>query len=315
MKKSISLFTVLAVAVILLAATVDLNNPFNYESQSIEPYITKDNTGANLISDIGATLGRVLFYDKNMSLNNTIACASCHQQKFAFGDTALVSGGFDGGATGRHSMRLINARFADEIHFFWDKRASSLEVQTTMPIQDHVEMGFGGMNGQPAFDSLLTKLNALDYYNPLFESVFGDTMINELRLQQTLAQFIRSIQSFDSRYDIGRGQVANGGQVFPNFTISENNGKQLFFTPPPLGGAGCAGCHRPPEFDIDPNTLNNGIVGVVGSTSVNDLTNTRAPSLRDIIDPNGDLNGPLMHNGSVKTLAALIAPIGTTRSD
>ena len=307
MKKIIRLILIPAFTILVLAATIDLNTTFNYQNQSIEPYITKDNTGANPITDLGATLGRVLFYDKNMSLNNTIACATCHRQEFAFGDTALVSDGFDGGVTGRHSMRLINARFADETHFFWDERADSLEEQTTMPIQDHVEMGFSGTNGQPDFDSLITKLYALDYYNPLFEAAFGDTMINEDRIQKALAQFVRSIQSFDSKFDEGRIQVANDAQDFPNFTISENNGKQLFLDPPPAGGAGCAGCHRPPEFDIDPDALNNGIIGVVGSTTDKDLTNTRAPSIRDILDENGDLNGPLMHNGSVTTLAALIA--------
>ena len=306
MKKIISLLSIPVVVLLVLAATVDLNTPFNYENQSIQPYITKDNTGSNEITDLGATLGRVLFYDKNMSLNNTIACASCHIQKFAFGDTALVSDGFDGGVTGRHSMRLINTRFADEVHFFWDERADSLEMQTTMPIQDHIEMGFSGTNGQPDFDSLITKLYTLDYYNPLFEAAFGDTMIDEDRVQKALAQFVRSIQSFDSRFDDGRAQVANDAQDFPNYTTSENNGKTLFLDPPPAGGAGCAGCHRPPEFDIDPDALNNGVIGVVGSTTDKDLTNTRAPSIRDILDPNGDLNGPLMHNGSITTLAVLI---------
>lgn len=307
MKKIINLLTIPVIIALILAATVDLNTSFNYANQTIEPYISKDNTVGNPITDLGATLGRVLFYDKKMSLNNAIACASCHKQEFAFGDTALVSEGFEGGVTGRHSMRLINARFADETHFFWDERADSLEMQSTMPIQDHVEMGFSGINGQPDFDSLVAKLYAQDYYNPLFEAAFGDTLINEDRVQKALAQFVRSIQSFDSRYDIGRGQVVNDGQDFPNYTTSENNGKELFLAPPPNGGAGCAGCHRPPEFDIDPEALNNGIIGVVGSTTDSDLTNTRAPSLRDIINPDGNLNGSLMHNGSVSSLEALIA--------
>jgi cytochrome c peroxidase len=307
MKKLVRVIALPVTVIFILAATLDLNNTFNYESQTIQPYIAKDNTGANPITDLGATLGRVLFYDKNMSLNNSTACASCHHQEFAFGDTALVSDGFDGGVTARHSMRLINARFAEEVHFFWDERADSLEMQTTMPIQDHVEMGFSGTNGQPDFDSLVNRLYTLDYYNPLFEAAFGDTMISEDRIQKALAQFVRSIQSFDSRFDIGRVQVANDGQDFPNYTTSENNGKQLFLAPPPLGGAGCAGCHRPPEFDIDPNVMNNGIIGVIGSTTDTDLTNTKAPTIRDIINPSGDLNGPLMHNGSITTLGALIA--------
>jgi cytochrome c peroxidase len=307
MKKSIAYFSLLLVSVLLLAATVDLNNPFNYSSQTIVPYITKDNTPANnSITDLGATLGRVLFYDENMSLNNTIACASCHIQAFAFGDTAELSVGFEGGLTGRHSMRLINARFGDEVQFFWDERASSLEEQTTLPIQDHVEMGFSGTNGNPDFDSLVRKLETISYYSPLFTAAFGDNTISEARIQFALAQFVRSIQSFDAKFDIGRNQVNNDIDPFPNYTASENNGKLLFLNPTPLGGAGCAGCHRAPEFDIDPATLNNGIIGVAGTLNNIDLTNTRAPSLRDIVNPNGDLNGPLMHNGGITSLEALV---------
>ena len=78
-----------------------------------------------------------LFYDKNLSIDNSISCASCHQQAAAFGDLATVSTGVDG-VTGRHSMRLAYARFGNEDRFFWDERAPSLEAQTTQPIQDHV---------------------------------------------------------------------------------------------------------------------------------------------------------------------------------
>jgi cytochrome c peroxidase len=125
-------------------------------------------------------------------------------------------------------------------------------------------------------------------------------------MQQAMAQFIRSIQSFDSRYDQGRTQVNNDAMDFPNFTANENSGKRLFILPPPAGGAGCVGCHRPPEFDIDPATGNNGIIGQAGSQGGADYTNTRAPSLRDIVNPSGDLNGPLMHTGEITSLEELI---------
>ena len=134
--------------IILSSSTLDLGNLFNYENQAVPSYITEDNTAGNVITDEGATLGRVLFYDKNLSSNRTIACASCHIQEFAFSDTAVASQGVNG-TTGRHSMRLVNSRFSEEERFFWDERASSLEVQTTMPIQDHAEMGFSGTNGDP----------------------------------------------------------------------------------------------------------------------------------------------------------------------
>lgn len=309
--KKVSIILLLLVSAVLVADTIDLNNLFNYENQTIPPYITKDNTGDNEITDEGATLGRVLFYDKHLSSNNTIACASCHKQEFAFGDTAVASAGVNG-TTGRHSMRLINARFADESKFFWDERADSLEMQTTMPIQDHAEMGYSGTQGDPDFNDLITELEALPYYEPLFTAAFGDATITEDRIQKALSQFVRSIQSFDSKYDIGRAQAPNDGAPFQNFTAQENQGKNLFLTPPQFnpqgqrvgGGAGCAGCHRPPEFDIDPNTLNNGFLTAIGGGQ--DFTNTRSPSLRDVTKSDGTVNGPLMHHGGVQTLAAVI---------
>jgi len=100
--------------------------------------------------------------------------------------------------------------------------------------------------------------------------------------------------------------VANINQPFPNFSQLENQGKQLFLAPPPQGGAGCQGCHRAPEFDIDPASGNNGVVAVAGNGSALDLTNTRAPSLRNLFNPSGSLNGPLMHNGVFSDIQQVI---------
>jgi cytochrome c peroxidase len=303
-------FTLIAFAFIVLlfgSAFIDLSNLDNYAGQSIPNYITKNNTPvANPLTNAGATLGRVLFYDKKLSLNNTISCSNCHMQQFAFGDTAKLSKGFLGGLTGRHSMRLSHSRFGTEAKFFWDERATSLENQTTRPIQDFTEMGFSGTSSQPNLDSLIRKMHTIPYYKTLFQFVYGDTVINETRMQQALAQFVRSIYSFDSKFDAGLAQTGNINANFPNYTTEENQGKALFINPPPAGGAGCQGCHRAPEFDIDPNTQNNGVVAVANSTSAIDITNTRAPSLRDVFNSQGLLNGPLMHNGNFTTMEAVI---------
>ena len=306
MKRRFTPILIIAGSLFLISSTIDLNDLFNYADQEIPLYIAKDNTPLNNeITDEGATLGRVLFYDKNLSVNNTIACASCHKQEFAFGDTAQVSVGV-AGVTGRHSMRLINARFADEDDFFWDERANSLETQTTMPIQDHVEMGFSGENGDPDLDSLIRRLESISYYQELFTFVYGDAQITEQRMRRALAQFVRSIQSYDSKYDEGRAMVNNNNAPFPNFTLQENMGKNLFRQPPNQGGAGCQGCHRAPEFDIAPNSRNNGVIGVVGHPDSIDIMVTRAPTLRDIVNPHGFLNGPLMHNGAFNDLMTVI---------
>ena len=203
----------------------------------------------------------MLFHDKRLSRNDTVSCASCHDQARAFSDPAVASTGVNG-TTGRHAMRLINARFANERRFFWDERATTLENQTTQPVRDHVEMGFSGTLGDPNFAALTAKLAAIPDYRVLFAMTFGDADVTEIRIQRSLAQFVRSIQSFDSKFDVGRAQVPNEGAPFPNFTAQENNGKALFNNPPappgqPQTGAGCAGCHAPPEFDIDPNSRNN----------------------------------------------------------
>jgi cytochrome c peroxidase len=292
---------------------IDLNNLTNYSGQSKPNYIQKDNTGANTITNPKATLGRVLFYDKSLSVNNSISCSSCHKQDFAFSDSELVSTGILGGTTARHSMRLVNSRFAVEQKFFWDERAASLEIQTTQPMMDHSEMGFSGQNGRPAFSTLLTKLQGIAYYNELFKFVYNDLNVTESRLQECLAQFIRSIQSFDSKYDAGRALVTNDNQNFSNFTAEENLGKNLFITPPVFdanssrigGGVGCNACHNAPEFDIDPNSRNNGIIGIINSTN-RDLTVTRAPSLRDLTRVGGRVNSPMMHTGANQSLRAVI---------
>lgn len=298
-------------------SSVDLENLANYANQAIPSYITKNNSQGNAITDKGATLGRVLFYDKNLSSNNSISCASCHKQEFAFSDSNVASTGVNG-ATGRHSMRLINTKFASETKFFWNERALNLETQTTMPIKDHGEMGFSGENGDENFEALLTKLSAIGYYKELFKFVYGTEEITEAKIQNALAQFIRSIQSFDSKYDAGRALAANDGQPFTNFTTQENQGKNLFLSPPTFnatgvrtsGGLGCAGCHRAPEFDIDPNTLNNGIIGTITGIGI-DTGNTRAPSLRDLVRTDGTTNGPMMHTGVITTLQAAIGHYGT----
>lgn len=302
----------LAVAAALISpisagdGVLDLTELANYANQTRPAYITKNNTTAgNAITDKGATLGRVLFHDKRLSRNNTISCSSCHDQSRGFADTATASTGVNG-TTGRHSMRLVNARFATERKFFWDERAATLEAQTTQPIQDHVEMGFSATLGDPAFADLVTKLSTVDEYRVLFAMAFGDKNITEARIQLALAQFVRSIQSFDSKYDTGRSAAGNDNVDFGNFTAAENAGKQLFLNPPggPNGGAGCAGCHRPPEFDIDPNSLNNGVITKIGGGT--DLTNTRSPGLRDMVGPNGSSNGAFMHDGSFATIAQVI---------
>lgn len=129
-------------AVLNLPATAFNYNPVLPGYLNTPNILGQINTPAgNGITDNGATLGRVLFYDKNLSINNKISCASCHNQANAFSDPVTKSIGFNGGLTGRNSMSLINAKYYPNGRFFWDQRAATLEDQVLIPVQDMVEMG------------------------------------------------------------------------------------------------------------------------------------------------------------------------------
>ena len=269
-----------------------------------------DNTPANNpITDAGATLGRVLFYDKKLSANGTIACASCHKQEHGFSDPEVFSIGFEGGLTGRHSMGLANARFYFTGKFFWDERAATLEDQVLMPFQDPIEMGL-------TLTQLETIVKDQKYYPPLFEDAFGDDQIDSDRISKALSQYVRSIVSTGSKYDIARSEVQSATVDFPGFTEQENYGKRLFFFPfelPNGDRVSCAGCHVSEAFvGPIPNgpigttaSVNNGLdaestidLGVYEATgNPNDIGKFKAPSLINI-----GARPPYMHDGRFATL-------------
>lgn len=264
-----------------------------------------DNTPSNNpITNEGATLGRVLFYDVNLSLNRTISCASCHQQANGFSDPTIQSTGFNGGHTRRHSMTIINARYYQRGRFFWDERAATLEEQVLMPFQDSVEMGL-------TLASLVERVSEQYYYPALFEDAFGDTEITAEKISLALAQFVRSIVSYNTKYDIGRAQVNGPGQPFPNFTAQENQGKQLFFAPITNGGGACFGCHTTEAFvSANPGPQNNGIdsISTIDLGAFETFPNIpifegrfKTSTLRSI-----ELTAPYMHDGRFQTLEQVV---------
>ena len=104
--------------------------------------VAADNTPAhNPVTDAGAALGRVLFYDTRLSAEGSVSCGSCHRQRHGFSDPRRLSIGFDGEPTRRHGMSLANARYYARGRFFWDERAETLEAQVLAPIEDPIEMG------------------------------------------------------------------------------------------------------------------------------------------------------------------------------
>lgn len=278
-----------------LANYSQINLPGYYQNG---PVAGADNTPTdNPITDAGATLGRVLFYEKQMSANGTVSCGSCHQAINGFSDPAVLSSGFENGLTGRHSMSLANSRYYNNGSFFWDERAASLEAQVLMPIQDEVEMGM-------TLNDLVDRLEGIPYYAPLFNAAFGSNEINSDRISRALAQFIRSMVSINSKYDTGRNEVNAPTVDFPNFTAQENRGKALFFDP----AIGCAACHGTDAF-IAPGARNNGLDadnsadlgrgGVTGVTAQEGVF--KVGSLKNI-----EFTAPYMHDGRFSTLEEVI---------
>ena len=249
-----------------------------------------------------ATLGRVLFYDPLLSRNQTRSCASCHQQARAFADGQAHSRGFRGQTTRRNSMSIANLGLHDH-GFFWDARAETLEQMVVMPIQDPIEMGMD-------LPGVLERLRTEPGYADLFARAFGDPTIDEKRLAEALAQFVRSIVSLRSRYDEGLAATGAVDKDFPNFTAAENRGKRLFFGEPRARARSCAACHvelhhfdccsdtsriepvslqsdvcRNNGLDVGRQTDDPGLARVTGKAE--DRGKFRAPSLRNV-----ELTGP-----------------------
>ncbi|MEM9895907.1 MAG: cytochrome c peroxidase [Bacteroidota bacterium] len=291
--------------------------PFDYINLNLPSHFTNDVPGQplptsingldntpnnNPITNEGATLGRVLFYDKSLSANGTIACASCHKQDKGFSDDAILSIGFNGGLTGRHSMTLINSRFYQRGRFFWDERATTLEEQVLEPFQDPVEMGM-------TLEQVVNAVQEQSFYPELFENAFGSPEINNDRISRALSQFIRSIVSHSSKYDEGRALSNSPGANFPNFTDEENLGKSLFFQTIPNGGGACFGCHTTEAFvSANPGPQNNGLDLVTtdlgaGAVFNNPIFESRfkTTTLRNI-----ELTAPYMHDGRFATLEEVV---------
>lgn len=265
------------------------------------PYTHWDNSGGSLITDAGATLGRVLFHDRQLSVSGTVACSSCHIQRYAFGDTARFSLGHDGVTrTTRHAMRLVNLRYFPFSGFGWSMATPSLESQVLRPITARAEMGFTPEHG--GVDSLLRRMRGLPYYPELFQLAFGDDSITVLRMQTALAMFVRSIVSTSSQWDTGyepnydsttydqglRGRLLNETEV-------ERVGRLLFLSGRALGATGgCAACHVPPHF-ASPGTPDG--IGL----DAGENRGFKAPSLKNVA-----VAGRFMHDGRFATLEEVI---------
>lgn len=292
-------------ALILIYSCKKSNEKSNLNSKIIlnlpdVPYdynlvIHNNNTKNNVLYEDGspinnkmATIGRVLFYDKALSINNSISCASCHIQENAFADVKSLSKGFNEKNTIRNSMSIANLSDDIGIGYFWDTRQKKIENMVFEPISNHIEMGF------TRIDLLANKLSNLNYYQELFKDCYGTEEITEEKLRKCLSSFLFSIVSSNSKFDdvIGRR--------IGKFTEEEENGFKLFTK------SGCNLCHKISSFTTSyyGSSLNNSIANIGLETSNVDKGingKYKVPKLFNI-----SRTGPYMHDGRFKTLEQVI---------
>jgi len=279
-----------------LYADADIDLP-NYYLNG--PVAGADNTPIdNHITNQGAALGRVLFYDRRLSANNTTSCASCHTQATGFSDPQEFSRGFAGEFTGRHSPGLSNGRFYANGHFFWDERADTLEDQTLQPIQSDVEMGL-------TLEEAVAQVAAQNFYGPLFTSAFGDPEVTSDRMARAMAQFVRSMTTYNSRFDQALAAGPVGSPPFQaNLTEQEYLGVQLFM---PVNGSdiqnvGCAACHNTlAHISDDVHNIGLDAPNDPDADPGNGLGEFKSPSLRNVA-----VRTHFMHDGRFTTLAEVI---------
>jgi cytochrome c peroxidase len=243
-------------------------------------------------------LGRKLFYEKKLSLNDSLACASCHNPLVGFTDGLTHSTGV-GGKTGiRNAPTLINAAYAPVQ--FWDGRARSLEEQAGGPMANPIEM-------DQAHDVSVSKLDADPAYRALFQKAFGPGSVTIGKVENAIASFERTLISGNSpfdRYQFGGDRKALGPAAIRGLAIFRDTTK-----------GSCATCHTINDnyaLFTDGKFHNIG-VGVNEEGDLTDLgryNKTRVdadkgafktPTLRNVAK-----TGPYMHDGSLKTLKGVV---------
>lgn len=249
----------------------------------------------------GVELGRKLFYEVKLSGDNSMACASCHAPSSAFSDPNQYSEGIDGIQGTRNSMALINLGWDD--FFFWDGRSSTLEEQILLPVEDPIEM-------HDTWQNVVSKLSASVEYKNLFFKAFGSPGVDKERAAKAIAQFLRTMISGSSKYDVmykyeyGLALSASEQAIYSTISLEEWAGYDLFKS---LNGADCFHCHNGPLMQVK-KFSNNGLDatftdlgrgGVTGNP--NDMGKFKVPTLRNIA-----YSAPYMHDGRFSTLDEVI---------
>ena len=253
--------------------------------------------GDNPLTVQGVKLGRMLFYETRLSGDNSLACASCHKQENAFTDTNRFSTGIDGLDGHRQAMSAVNMLWNTN-GYFWDGRAQKLRDQSIIPIQDVLEMN-------ETMENVVEKLEQDTLYTHQFFRAFGSEDISSYRIGLALEQFMNSIVSYRSKYDLFLDGEAT-------FTEEEELGMELFFEEynpyfPETSGADCGHCHGGKNFSSQ-EYMNNGLDSIYNDDGRYDVTGLesdrgamKVTTLRNI-----ELTPPYMHDGRFNTLEEVI---------
>jgi cytochrome c peroxidase len=249
----------------------------------------------------GIALGRKLFYESQLSGDNTQSCGDCHAPSSAFSDPNQYSTGIDGIQGNRNSMALINLGWQN--FFFWDGRAATLEDQILDPITNPIEM-------HETWPNAVSKLDASAEYRNMFYRAFGQRGIDSLKVTKAIAQFLRTMISGKSKYDVMYKNEYNftlsqeEQAIYQTVTPDELAGYDLFKS---LNGADCFHCHNGPLMQVqkfsnnglDATFIDKGRGAITGNP--NDDGKFKVPTLRNI-----EFTAPYMHDGRFSTLDEVI---------
>lgn len=270
--------------------------PYNFNIPSGYPQPVQP--ADNMTTQEGVELGRRLFYDKRLSHDNSMSCGTCHSQKNAFTDPRPFSIGIHGDVGTRNSMALINLAFNPNQRFFWDGRAATLEEQIFEPVRNPKEMASD-------WNTVVTKLKQEPIYPAMFKAAFGSETIDSVTVSKAIAQFLRSIVSFNSpfdRYARGEGtltaQQLNGLNLIQDQTKGDcfhcHNAADRLFSSYRMSNNGLdpQSAWGNPDFDF-------GYYLVTGNPA--DKAKFKVPTLRNIM-----ITGPYMHDSRFATVEEVL---------
>lgn len=282
---------------------------FNLPDSFPEPFIPEDNK----LTKAKVKLGRYLFYDKRLSIDNSISCASCHIQSKAFTDGKKVSVGVHSSIHSKNGMSLANIVYNTSLTWA-NPNLDNMETQMLVPMfgESPVEMGMSGHE-----DDLIKKIKNESLYNDLFKSAYPEenNLYTLSNITKAIASFQRTLISSNSTYDKYINKKSN------DMSISAKRGQNLFFSEK----LECFHCHKGFNFSgetkhkkttfIEKEFHNNGLYNLNNkgsypkdgqglsdiTLSPKDMGKFKAPTLRNI-----ELTAPYMHDGSINTLEEVI---------